>query len=148
MNHEEFTSWKLLKSNYKRGYQISQTICRIVTPTKKLCPPFFNFRNFKGLTKALLSHGKYIEIYWRTNNLRPQHYWNWNPEGREDQIIETFCRIGPPSQKFGPSFLILLKFQNFQKGTAGSSRMHWNLMNYKEFWSLKLLKLKYRRRTK
>ena len=42
-------------------------------------------------------------------------------------------------------FFNLKKFQKFEKSTLESSRMHWNLMNDKEFGSLKLLKLKYRR---
>ena len=39
----------------------------------------------------------------------------------------------------------LQKFQHYAKSTSESCRMHWNLMNDKEFGSRKLLKLKYRR---
>ena len=39
----------------------------------------------------------------------------------------------------------LQKFQHYAKSTSESCRMHWNLMNDKEFGSGKLLKLKYRR---
>ena len=39
-----------------------------------------------------------------------------------------------------------LKFENSEKSTPESYRMHWNLMNGEEFGSTKLLKLKYRRR--
>ena len=41
--------------------------------------------------------------------------------------------------------LNLLKFRGFEKSTPESCRMHWNLMNDKEFRSRKRLKLKYRR---
>ena len=41
--------------------------------------------------------------------------------------------------------LNLLKFRGFEKSTPESWRMHWNLMNDKEFRSRKRLKLKYRR---
>ena len=36
-----------------------------------------------------------------------------------------------------------MNFQKAEEGTAESYKMHWNLMNKKEFGSLKLLKLKY-----
>ena len=39
----------------------------------------------------------------------------------------------------------LWKFQKSVKSTPESCRMHWNLMNDKEFGSRKLFKLKYRR---
>ena len=37
------------------------------------------------------------------------------------------------------------KFENPQRSTAESYKMHWNLMNDEEFGSQKLLELKYRR---
>ena len=43
------------------------------------------------------------------------------------------------------SLLNLQKFQDIEKSTPESCRMHWNLMNDKEFRSRKRLKLKYRR---
>ena len=49
----------------------------------------------------------------------------------------------PPEIRF--SLFNLQKFQKSEKGTPDSSRMHWNLMNDKDFASIKLLKLKYRR---
>ena len=39
----------------------------------------------------------------------------------------------------------LYKFQDSEKSTPESCRMHWNLMNGDEFGTKKLLKLKYRR---
>ena len=39
----------------------------------------------------------------------------------------------------------LYKFQDSEKSTPQSCRMHWNVINDDEFGSIKLLKLKYRR---
>ena len=39
----------------------------------------------------------------------------------------------------------LLKFQDSEKSTPESCRMHWNLINDEDIVSIKLLKLKYRR---
>ena len=61
-----------------------------------------------------------------------------------DQIIQPFCRIGFPQEITSPLHN-LKKFQKLEKTTAESCRMHWNLINDKEFGSLKFLKLKYRR---
>ena len=61
-----------------------------------------------------------------------------------DLIIQLFCRIGSPQEIRSPVFN-LRKFQKPEKSTTEWCRMHWNLMNNKEFGSFKLLKLKYRR---
>ena len=63
---------------------------------------------------------------------------------RGDQIIQLFCRIGSPQEIIFPLFNSQ-KLQSSEKGTPESCKMHWNLMNDKEFRSFKLLKLKYRR---
>ena len=63
---------------------------------------------------------------------------------RREQIIQVFYRIGS-SQEISCPGLNLWKFQKSEKGTPESGRIHWNLVNYKEFGSLKVLKLKYRR---
>ena len=49
------------------------------------------------------------------------------------------------SQKLGFPLFDFQKFQDSEKGTPESCRMHLNGMNDEEFWSTKLLKLKYRR---
>ena len=65
---------------------------------------------------------------------------------RGDRIIQPFCRNGCPQEIMSPPPPFnFWKFQNSDKSTAESCRMHWNLMNDEEFGSLKLLKLKYRR---
>ena len=43
------------------------------------------------------------------------------------------------------SLFNLWKFQDSEKSTPELCRMHWNLINYNEFGSINLLKLKYRR---
>ena len=63
---------------------------------------------------------------------------------RGDQKFSFSAQL-VPLQKLGPPLFNLRKFQKPQKSTAESCRMHWNLMNDKEFQSFKLLKLKYRR---
>ena len=60
-----------------------------------------------------------------------------------DQIIQTFQNWFPPET--GSPIFNLWKFQDSEKGTPESRRMHASLMNDKEFGSLKLLKLKYRK---
>ena len=61
MNDEEFGSRKLLKLNFRRGYQIIQTFCKIGSP-QKADPTFLMFRNSKSLRKVLLNHTECIEI--------------------------------------------------------------------------------------
>ena len=66
---------------------------------------------------------------------------------RGNQIIQLFCRIGCPLEIRSP-IINLLEFSTSEKSTPESWKMHWNLQNDKndkEFWSLNLLKLKYRR---
>ena len=63
---------------------------------------------------------------------------------RGHQIIQPLCRIGSPQEISSPIFN-LRKFEKTEKSTAESCRMHWNLLDHKEFGSLKFLKLKYRR---
>ena len=62
---------------------------------------------------------------------------------RGDQIIQPFCGIGSPQEIRSPIFNFR-KFEQTEKSTADSCRMHWNLPDHEEFGSLKLLKLKYR----
>ena len=61
-----------------------------------------------------------------------------------DQIIQPFCRIGSTQEIRSPLFN-LSKFQKIEKRAGELCRTHWNLMNDKEFESLKSLELKYRR---
>ena len=63
---------------------------------------------------------------------------------RGDQIIQTFWKIGPPPEIESPLFN-LYKFENPGRSTPELYKMHWQLINGKEFGSKKLLKLKYRR---
>ena len=67
-NHEEFGSIKFLTLKYRRGDQIIQPFCRIVSP-KKLGPPSLIWGNLKKLRKVLLNRVECIEIYQMTKNL-------------------------------------------------------------------------------
>ena len=60
------------------------------------------------------------------------------------QLIQQFYRIGFHQEIRSP-LCNLRKFGKSEKIIPESCRMHWNLMSDKEFESLKLLKLKYRR---
>ena len=60
------------------------------------------------------------------------------------QISQPFCRIGSPQEIMFAVFN-LWKFRKSEKSTPESCRELWNLGNDKEFGSLRLLKLKYRR---
>ena len=64
---------------------------------------------------------------------------------KRDQIIQLFCRIGSPPQEIRFPFFNLKKVLKTEKSTAESCRIHWNLINDKEFGSFKFLELKYRR---
>ena len=77
-------------------------------------------------------------------NLDPLNFQNLAKYRRGDQIIQTFYRIGSP-QKLGPPSLICRNVKSLTKKSSESYRTHGNLMNDKEFGSLKVLKLKYRR---
>ena len=61
---------------------------------------------------------------------------------RRDQISQPFCKLVPPNKLCSPS---LWAFWKSQKSTPESCRELWNQRNDKEFGSLKLLKLKYKR---
>ena len=63
---------------------------------------------------------------------------------REDQIIQTFCKIIFPPEIRSP-LLSFEKFHNSGKILPDSWRMKWNLINDEEFGSKNLLKLKNRR---
>ena len=63
---------------------------------------------------------------------------------RGDEITQTFCKIGS-TQKLGPPLFNLYQFENPERTTPESYKMHWNLINDEEFGSKNLLKLKNRR---
>ena len=47
---------------------------------------------------------------------------------RGHQIIQTFWEIGSP-QKLDPPLFNLYKFENPERSTPESYKMHWNVMN-------------------
>ena len=80
-------------------------------------------------------------------NLKVWEKYSWimqNVIRRWDQIIQPFCKI-VFSQEIRSLLFNLWRFWNSEKSTPESCRIHWNVMNDKEFWSLKVLKLKYRK---
>ena len=58
-----------------------------------------------------------------------------------DQINQSFCKTGFPLEIKSHLFNFYT-FEDSEESTPESSRIHWNLMNDKEFGSRKLLKLK------
>ena len=142
LDDEEFGSLKFLKLKYTSGDQIIQPFCRIGSP-KKIRPPAFNLRKFEKTEK---STAESCRIHWNLPD--DEEFGSLKflklKYRRGDQIIEPFCRIGSPQEISSPIFN-LRKFEKTEKSTAESCRMHWNLLDDKEFGSLKFLKLKYRR---
>ena len=93
---------------------------------------------------------KCIEMHWMHRNLMNDDEFGYFKflklkYRRGDQIIQPFYRIGS-SQNIRSPLFNLIKFQKPEKSTTASCKMHWNLMNDKEFGSFKLLKLKYKRK--
>ena len=84
-------------------------------------------------------------------------HWNLmnDEEIRYLELLKLKYRRGRPNnseflenwvpRKIMSHLLNFQKFQDFEKITPELWRMHWNLMNDKEFGSIKFLKLKYRR---
>ena len=67
--------------------------------------------------------------------------------GRNNSVflqIRLPQKLAPPH----PPLFNLCKFQKSEQATRESNRMHWNLMNDEEFWSLQVLQLKHRSGTK
>ena len=142
MNDEEFGSLQFLELKYRRGDQIIQPFCRIGCP-QEIRWRLFNFSNFENSEK---STPQWCRMYWNLMNYKEFGSLKLLKlkDKRGDQIIQLFCRIGSP-QNSGPTLFNFWKFKNSEESTPESGRIHWNLMNDEEFWTLKLLKLKYRR---
>ena len=124
----------------KRG-PIKSALLRIGSP-QQIRSPLFNLRKFSETDKSTAAS---CRMHWNIMNY--QEFGSLKCSKlkyrRRDQIIQSFCRIGSPQEIRSPLFN-LKKFSKTDKSTAGSCKMHWNLMNDEEFWSLKSLKLKYR----
>ena len=140
MNDEEFGSLKFLKLKYRTGDQRIQPFCRIGSP-QEIRSPLFNLTKFQ---KPKKSTAESYRIHWNLMNEKEFGSFKFLKlkYRRVDQIIKTFCRTGSPKEIRSPLFN-MTKFQKPKKSTAESCRMHWNLMNDKEFGSFKFLKLKY-----
>ena len=141
MNNQEFGSLKCSKLKYRSGEKIIQPFCRTGSE-KETRSSLFNLRKFSKTDKSS------AESFRMHSNLMNDKEFGFFKclklkYRRRDQIIQSFCRIGSPQEIRSPLFN-LKKFSKTDKSTAGSCKMHWNLMNDEEFWSLKSLKLKYR----
>ena len=123
------------------GDQIIQLFCRIGSP-QEISSPLFNLMNFQ---KAEKSAAESCRMHW--NLMNAKEFGSFKllklKYRRGDQIIQPFCRIDS-TQEISSSLFNFMSFEKAEKSTTASSRMHWNLINYDEFGSFKLLKLKYR----
>ena len=139
---DEFGSIKFLKLKYRRGDEINQTFCKIAS-AQKLSPPLFNFY------KSWDSWGKYS---WIMKHALKSNEWEiiWLHKAFKIEIQNR----GPNNSNilqncFTPEIRSPLfnfkKFQDSEKSTPASCRMHYNVMNDTEFGSRKPLKLKSRR---
>ena len=78
-----------------------------------------------------------------TKNLGPYYFYDWNTKGGGPNNSDILQNWFPPEIRY-PLFN-LYKFENPERSTPESYKMHWKLINGEEFGSKKLLKLKYRR---
>ena len=132
----------MFKIEPRKREQIIQPFCRIGSP-QEFRSPYFSLTKFSKIDK---STAESCRMHW--NLMNDEGFGSLKclklKKKRGDQIIQPFCRIGSPQEIRSPLFN-LMNFQKAEKGTAESYKMHWNLMNDKEFGSFKVLKLKYRR---
>ena len=142
MNDDDFGSFKFQKLKYRRRDQIIQLFCRIGS-TQEIRTPLLNLRKFQKPEKSTADSYRM-----HSNPMNDQIFGSFRflklKYRRGDQRILPFWRIASPKE-IRPPLLNLRKFENLEKRTAESCRMHWNLMNDEEFGSFELLKLKYRR---
>ena len=142
MNDKEFGCRKLLRFKYRKGHQIIQTFCKIGSPQNLDHPSLFNLYKFENPERSTPESYK---MHW--NLINDQEFRSTKllklKYRMRDQIIQTLCKIGS-HQKLGPPLLYFYKFQDSEKSTPESYRIHWNAMNDEEFGSTKLLILKYR----
>ena len=145
MNDKEFGCFKFLKLEQRRGDQIIQPFYRIDSH-QEITSPLFNLRKFPKIEK---STGESCRSHW--NLINDKEFGCFKSQKlkyrRGDQIIQQFCRISS-MQEIRSTLFNLRKFQKIEKSADESCRIHWNLMNDKEFGCFKFLKLKYRRGTK
>ena len=139
MNDKKFGSIKLLKLKYRSGDQIIQTFCKIFSH-QKLGRPSLICRYFKKSTPES------CRMHWNLMNdeeneyleLLKLKYRRWEPNNSE--FLRNWF-----SPEIRSPLLNMQKFEDFEKITPESWRMHWHLMNDEEFGCIKFLKLKYRR---
>ena len=139
LNDKEFGSFKFFNSKYRREGPLIQQLGRIGS-TQEIRSPILTLRKFWKLEKRT---GEWCRMHWNLmNDAEFPSFKFLNLKFRTgDQIILPFCRIGFPQEIKSP-LLNLRKFWKSEKKTAESCRMHWNLVNDKEFGSFKFFNLK------
>ena len=142
MNGKKLGSFKWLIFKYRREDQIIQPFWTIGSP-QEIVLPLFNMRKFSKTDK---STSESCRMHW--NLINDEKFGLFKclilKKRMGEQIIQPFCRIGSPQQIRATDFN-LSKFSKTDKSTCKSCRMHWSLMNDKEFGSYKCLILKHRR---
>ena len=112
MNDEEFGSLKLLQLKCRRGDQIIQPFCRISSP-QEIRSTLFNLYKFqkfgKGIPESCRMHGNLIN----GEKFGPLKLLKLKCR-RGDQMIQSFCRIGPSHEIRYPS-LICGNFKSLRK---------------------------------
>ena len=141
MKNKEFLSIGLLRFKYRMGDQIIQTFWKIGSP-RKLNWPLFNFHKFENPKRSTPESYK---MHWKLTSEEEfgskKHKIEIQKGGpNNSDILQNCFRAEIRYPLFN-----LYKFENPQSSTPELYKMHWNLMNDKEFGFKKLLKLKYGR---
>ena len=129
VNDRKFGWRKLLKLKFRRGDLIIQI-------------PLFNLKQYGGSYKStpqswgIHSNGNNDKKFGSIKLLKFKYR-------RGDQIIKTFCKIRS-AQEIWSRLFNLQKFEESEKSTQESWRMHWNLVDDDKFGSIKVLKLRHR----
>ena len=121
MNDKQFGFSKLLKLKYRMVDEIIQTFCRIGS-TQEIRSLLLNLQKFQKCEKRTPES---CRMYWNLMNekqlgsskLLKLKY------RREDQIIQSFCRIGVPQEIRWPLFNFW-KFENSEKISPQSCTNH------------------------
>ena len=128
INDEKFGSFKCLIWKYRRGDQIIQPFCRIGS-FQEIRSSLFSSRKLSKTDKSTAE-----SCILHLNLINDEEFGSFKcltlKYRRGDQRIQPFCRIGSPQKIISPLFN-LSKFWKFDKSTADSCRMHWNIINDK-----------------
>ena len=96
MNEKEFGSFKFLKLKSRRGDQITQLFC-IIGFHQEIRIPLFNLMKFQKLEKST-SESRRMQWYLMNEEEFGSLKFVKLKYRRGVQIIQPFCRIGPPQE--------------------------------------------------